>query len=224
MLNANSTGVSIGAGTGAPQNGATLDIYYAHAASSGQITVRPSPLYRQCLEWLSFCAGLVVPPEFVWLWRKPNVYPHPQSQWHQRWRSNVRGSGGVTANELILSQLTTPVNAAFSTSNTGGTLAPGTYYYRVAATDATGTTLASTETSKVVPGGTSTNTITVNWGAVPGATGYKVYGRSTGAELLMATVPGGGILAWTDTGAVTPSGALPTANTTGVASVANLKH
>jgi hypothetical protein len=107
--------------------------------------------------------------------------------------------------------LAKPVNAAFSTALTGGTLAAGTYWYRVTATNDLGETLASVETSQVTTGATST--VTVNWGAVVGATGYKVYGRSTGAELLMATV--GAILTWTDTGAVTPAGALPVTNTSG---------
>ena len=38
------------------------------------------------------------------------------------------------------------------------------------------------------------------------ATGYKVYGRSTGAELLIATV--GNVLTYIDTGSVTPAGVL----------------
>lgn len=59
---------------------------------------------------------------------------------------------------------------------------------------------------------TTTNTVTVNWGAVTGATGYKVYGRVGGSELLIATV--GAVTTYTDTGSVTPAGALPTANTT----------
>lgn len=106
--------------------------------------------------------------------------------------------------------LATPVNAAFSTATTGGTLAAGTYYYRVSAINSMGETLASTETSIATTG--STSTVTVNWGAVSGATGYKVYGRSTGAELLMATV--GNVTTWTDDGSITPAGALPAANTT----------
>lgn len=106
--------------------------------------------------------------------------------------------------------LATPVNSAFSTLTTGGTLAAATYFYRVSATDANGETLASTETSQATTG--TTSTVTVNWGAVTGATGYKVYGRTTGAELLIAAV--GNVTTYTDTGSITPSGALPAANTT----------
>ena len=106
--------------------------------------------------------------------------------------------------------LATPVNAAFATATTGGTLAAATYFYRVSALNANGETLASTETSQVTSG--TTSTVTVNWGAVTGATGYKVYGRTTGAELLIATV--GAVTTYIDTGAVSPAGALPAANTT----------
>lgn len=126
------------------------------------------------------------------------------------WNGGVNAVGGLT-----LSGLSTPVNATFTTTTTGGSLTAGTYYYRVSAINTIGETLASTETSIVVPGGTSTNVVNVNWTGVVGATGYKVYGRSTGAELLIATVTGGGIATYQDTGAITPAGALPTTNTTG---------
>lgn len=104
-------------------------------------------------------------------------------------------------------QVETPTNEAFSTG--AGTLAPGTYYYRVSAINAVGETEASTETSHVLGGVGGVN---VNWGAVSGATGYKIYGRTTGAELLMDTV--GAVTTWLDDGSITPSGALPAENTT----------
>lgn len=125
--------------------------------------------------------------------------------------TDVTLASGADARVGLFAGLTTPVNAAFTTSTTGGSLAAGTYYYRVSALDKHGETLASTETSQVTTGATST--VTVNWGAVTGATGYKVYGRSTGAQQLLATV--GAVTTYVDTGAVTPSGALPGRNTTG---------
>jgi hypothetical protein len=115
-------------------------------------------------------------------------------------------------------QLATPVNGTFTTATTGGTLLDlTTYYYRVAAVNASGgTSLASTETSLETGNSTgNTNTLTVKWAAVTGATTYKVYGRSTGAELLMATVTAP-TLQWVDDGSVTPSGALPTSATSDV--------
>lgn len=112
------------------------------------------------------------------------------------------------------SGLPAPVNAAFVQADTGGSLvASTTYYYRVSATNATGESLASAETSQVTSAAApATHTMTVNWVAVTGATGYKVYGRSTGAELLIAAV--GAVTTYLDTGAITPSGALPAATTT----------
>lgn len=109
-------------------------------------------------------------------------------------------------NEVAV-MLATPVNVAFTAG--AGTLPIATYYYRVSAINAIGETLASTETSLAlgVIGG-----VNVNWGAVAGATGYKVYGRSTGAELLIATV--GAVATYLDGGSITPAGALPASNTT----------
>jgi hypothetical protein len=124
----------------------------------------------------------------------------------------VVASGAYVTVGLFNGDLATPTAAAFSTASTGGSLVPATYYYRVSAINAFGETLAFTEASQVVGAGTNTNTVTVNWLTVTGATGYKVYGRTTGAELLIATV--GAVLTYVDTGAITPAGALPAANTT----------
>lgn len=105
---------------------------------------------------------------------------------------------------------------------TGGTLAAGTYSYRVSALNLLGETLASTAATGTTTG--STGSITISWPSVPGASAYKVYGRTGGSELLMATnVATGGVnrplCSFIDTGSITPAGALPTANTT--ASTAN---
>jgi hypothetical protein len=79
----------------------------------------------------------------------------------------------------------------------------------VASVNANGTTIASAETSKATGNsGASTNTITISWTAVAGATSYKVYGRTTGAEQLIGTVTAP-TTSFTDTGSVTPSGSLP---------------
>lgn len=101
-----------------------------------------------------------------------------------------------------------PVNAAFTAGS--GSLATATYYYRVTALNALGETTPSTETSIALTGPAGVN---VNWAGVPGATGYKIYGRSTGAELFIAEV--GKVETYLDTGAITPSGAMPGSNTTG---------
>lgn len=112
---------------------------------------------------------------------------------------------------LTVSTLGAPTNATFTQGT--GTLATGTYFYRVAANNAAGQTLASTETSVAITGPAGVN---VNWTAVPGATGYSVYGRTTGAELRIGIVSGGSTTTFLDDGSITPSGALPSVDTTAV--------
>lgn len=105
--------------------------------------------------------------------------------------------------------LPAPVPVTFTTSGTGGSLGAGTYYYRVVATAAVGAvySLPSVEASVVVASG-STNKNTVKWNTVAGATGYSIYGRTSGGELLIASV--GVTNSYIDTGSITPSGPLPT--------------
>lgn len=112
--------------------------------------------------------------------------------------------------------LSAPTTVSTTTETTGGTLAVGTYTYRVTAVNANGETLASTPASVTTTG--TTSTVTVSWSAVSAGyadpvTNYRVYGRTGGSEQRLAEVAAG-TLSWTDTGSVTPSGALPTANTT----------
>jgi hypothetical protein len=113
----------------------------------------------------------------------------------------------------LATALVTPINEVFTLGV--GVLTAGDYYYRVSARNALGETLASPETSLTITGGSAPAGVHVNWEAVAGATSYKVYGRSTGAELYMATVAAPTVT-WLDAGAVVPAGALPTADTTQV--------
>ncbi len=112
-------------------------------------------------------------------------------------------------------QLSTPVNAPFTSSATGTLTVGTTYYYRVSATLSTGETLASSEQSillAAVPPSTTTGGVNINWLTVIGATGYKIYGRTQGAEQLIASV--GAANTYLDNGSLTPSGSLPLSNTT----------
>lgn len=119
---------------------------------------------------------------------------------------------GGTATITVQNGLATPVASGLSASGSGGTLTNATtYFYRVSALNAFGESLASTEVSQATPGGPNTCTVTIPWAAISGATSYRVYGRTTGAELLLANA--GNVLTFTDTGALTPAGALPTINT-----------
>ena len=133
---------------------------------------------------------------------------------------NVFGDTGsndfIAKGNITSTAVTTTSNQTFSTATSGGSCTDSTtYYYRVAAMNALGTALASAETS-ITTGvsGTNINTVTVKWNNVFGATGYKVYGRTTGAEQLIATVTGNSTAAYTDTCTISPSGNLPTSNTT----------
>lgn len=119
------------------------------------------------------------------------------------WGESIASAEATQATVL----LATPV--ASYASEEAGTLAPGTYYYRVSAINAVGETLASTEIDHTLSG---TGGIKIDWPAVSGSTGYRVYGRATGAELLLEEI--GAVLEYTDDGSLTPSGALPTANDT----------
>ena len=129
---------------------------------------------------------------------------------------NARGFIVTTAANsgqgVVVSQLATPTGAGTSTSTTGGTLAAATYGYRVSAYNQYGETTASTTVTQATTG--TTSTVTVSWTAVTGALGYRVYGRTSGSELLIYTVAAPAT-SFLDYGARTPAGALPGANTTG---------
>jgi hypothetical protein len=132
--------------------------------------------------------------------------------------AGLHAGNGLSGNGNInLTTISSPTytSANLTTASTGGTLANSTSYcYRVSATNAAGETLAGTEQCITTGStGSNTNTATVNWLRAVGASGYRVYGRTTGAEQLMATISGS-TFQFVDTGSVTPSGSLPASNTT----------
>jgi hypothetical protein len=110
---------------------------------------------------------------------------------------------------LTMERLATPTGVTVSPQGTTGAT---TYGYRVAAVSHAGTTMAAATATTTTGNATLSvsNFNRVSWTAVAGAAQYKVYGRTSGSELLIATV-GAGVTSYDDTGAVTPSGALPTA-------------
>ena len=111
-----------------------------------------------------------------------------------------------------------PSNSAFSAG--AGTIVAGTYWYQVTALfGPANESTPSTQTSITLGG---TGGVNVNWGAVNGATGYRIYGRTNGGEGYLATV-GPNTLTWLDTGAATvgasPPGSNPTYSSSGPAIV-----
>jgi hypothetical protein len=130
--------------------------------------------------------------------------------------SAVNGAGETVASSEVqasLAPLATPGTPSLTFGATGS-LAPGFFAYRITAVNASGQTLASPEAFIFVGGSGSVISISVAWAPVPGATGYNVYGRTFGSEQKLTATPVIGT-SFVDTGAVTPSGALPSSNTTG---------
>lgn len=103
-----------------------------------------------------------------------------------------------------------PAAPAAVGSGTGGTLAAATYTYKnTYVKDGVESALSAASNSYVATGATSSVALTV--ATVAGATSYKIYGRTGGSFLLMATITAPTVL-YTDTGADTPSGAAPATN------------
>src|SRR6185312_7962582 len=102
-----------------------------------------------------------------------------------------------------------PSGVTATPSTTGGTLAAGTYFYKVVSVDARGTTTGSTEVSATTIG--TTGSVTIGWTAAPGATSYRVYkGTVTNTENSYFTTSS---LNFVDTGAAGTSGTVPGSNT-----------
>ena len=136
-------------------------------------------------------------------------------------------NGGGLTNPGYHTITTVPTPAA-PTITQAGTAGTTTYGYRVSAISGTGETIASTETTTATGNATlsGTNYNIVSWTPTAGAESYKVYGRTAGAELLIAGTTGAvyntALCSYNDTGAITPAGALPLANSTGYLTVPSL--
>lgn len=143
-------------------------------------------------------------------------------------RNNVFDNVG--AEDLGGGHIVRFANGSVTGMPSGVTVTPGagsggtTYSYRVAAIrDNSKSTLASTGVTIASRPATLTgaNYNRVSWTADYAPAGFRVYGRTSGSELLMATV-GPGVFTWDDTGAVTPSGALPGSDLTGSGNTADI--
>jgi hypothetical protein len=121
------------------------------------------------------------------------------------------GQMAIYRNDLLSGvSLSPPVQAALATSTTGGTglAAATTYFYVVTAVDVNGNESLVSNEQSVLTGAGATNSNTVTWAAVPGATGYRVYrGTAAGAESVVYVVAGGGAVTFLDTGAASQASA-----------------
>ena len=114
----------------------------------------------------------------------------------------------VAAATLAAPVITTGVAAA------GGTFAAGSYFWKLTAINAAGETIGSNEVTAAL---TLNQQQPINWTAIAGATGYKLYrGTLTGTEnVLVATL--GAVVTYTDTGTAGTAATVPVTNTSGVA-------
>jgi len=103
----------------------------------------------------------------------------------------------------------TPSAPAVANSGAGGTLTAATYSYKITRVQNGAETAASAAGTTVVAAGT-TNKCTIT---LPGEAGirYGIYGRVGGSELFIG-YSAVAAASFDDTGAVTPAGALPTAD------------
>lgn len=154
-------------------------------------------------------------PDNVSLLQAPGTLP-PGTYAYQV--SSVNDFGETLASDEVTITTTdcvTPSNIVLTEDV--GTLPPGTYYYRVSAVNLSGETLASAAESIITvadPAG-----VLVEWDAVPNATAYRIYGRTSGTEELIGETLDGTTTSFLDDGTITPDGALPLSNTTGLTGV-----
>jgi hypothetical protein len=120
---------------------------------------------------------------------------------------------GAAAQLGLAFEVLPPPIATSATPAAGGALTAGTYKYYITAINAFGETTISNELTGTTSAGNLT--LTLLWGAVTGATGYKIYrtaaGGATGSELLLTTV--GAVTTFNDVAVGAPAGAFPTINT-----------
>lgn len=99
---------------------------------------------------------------------------------------------------------------------TSGILGAGTYSYTVSAQGTTGESLASSPTTVIISSSPGVSNVQLTWNAVPGATSYKIYGRTStlGTQGLIATV-GTSVLSFVDDGYTVPSATIHPITTIG---------
>lgn len=135
---------------------------------------------------------------------------------YQSHRNDFVGKFNVFGGPFKVKKALTPVGVSASASVGSGAT---TYSYKVTALTYDGETLAGSAAT-CTNGSTldSTHKNIVTWVQVIGAYAYRIYGRTSGSEQLIVTLAADqypNTFGWQDDGSVTPSGALPTVNTTG---------
>lgn len=116
---------------------------------------------------------------------------------------------------------TAPTSLAVSGSTSGGSIAAGTYYWKVTATIPNGETLPTTAVSATLTGSTSSASLSWTAPTGSGATGYNVYRGTTSSTVnqLVGVITSGAQVTFIDKGGPTASISPPT---TGVESGLNI--
>jgi hypothetical protein len=132
---------------------------------------------------------------------------------------NLSLSGSITT-RLQLGQLSMAGILPVATpSLVGGTLAAGTYYYRIVAVDSLGgTSRGGLQVSANIASGT-TGSVALSWTAVSGASSYRIYrGTALGLQNVYYTSLTN---SFTDTGAAVTSGTVPILNNSSISYLSN---
>lgn len=107
----------------------------------------------------------------------------------------------------------TPPTVTLGSASAGGTFTSGAEYWKITTLTTLGESTGSNEVTATL---TSNQQQVLNWGAVSGATGYRIYrGTSAGSEsVLVTTINSGSTTTYTDTGTAGTAATVPTSNTT----------
>lgn len=114
----------------------------------------------------------------------------------------------------------TPTISGITSASTGGTLsASAIYYYGVTAVNASGETSYNTPATITTGSSSASNSATITWTLIPGASTYRVYRGSTASSLtLISSASAVTSASYLDTGTSTASTVIPTSSTAGQAS------
>lgn len=120
------------------------------------------------------------------------------------WPKDGPGSfGDALAFDIVSANAGAPEQSGISVTSedSGGTLNPAKYTYRIASIVTEGETMPSAEFSVEIAGQSVVNKTIIKWKDVPGAIGYRIYGRTDNGMGLLAEV-GVGTEEFVDTGAI----------------------
>ena len=129
--------------------------------------------------------------------------------------SNPQQALTIGSSGNVVTEMAAPSGATASLTNTGSNALPnGNYFYKITASDGSGETLGSTETS-VCTSASNQHTCAVSWSTVTGAVSYKIYrtstsGSYTGTNFLTSVTT----TSYTDDGSVSLTSGTPPSATT----------